>query len=218
MSAKSGHADDGEGMTPEVLKRAIEPFFTTKESGQGSGLGLSMAYGFLRQSGGDLKIESVPGGGVTINLYLPLKSGEPVQHEDKKPLVMDSVDTKKTILLVEDEEDVRLTTKLLLEARGFTVVEAVNGPTALRILESGAKIDIVFSDIVMPGGMTGTVLASHAYKLSPKLPVVLTTGYADEDVLKDPSIPDSVQVLSKPYDPQNLIALFDQILTEKRAD
>jgi CheY-like chemotaxis protein len=119
------------------------------------------------------------------------------------------------VLLVEDEEDVRTTTKLLLEARGFSVVEAANGPAALRVLESGVHIDILFSDVVMPGGMTGTVLASHAYRLFPALPVILTSGYADDEILNDPSVPESVQVLAKPYDPHALIALFDQINKEQ---
>lgn len=207
--------DDGLGMSPEVLQRAIDPFFTTKKVGQGSGLGLSMAYGFLRQSDGDMKIESTLGEGVAITLYLPIKEGEPVSHKKEISIAADVVERNVTVLLVEDEEDVRTTTKLLLEARGFSVVEAANGPAALRVLESGVHIDILFSDVVMPGGMTGTVLASHAYRLFPALPVILTSGYADDEILNDPSVPESVQVLAKPYDPHALIALFDQINKEQ---
>lgn len=206
--------DDGTGMSPEVLQRAIDPFFTTKKVGQGSGLGLSMAYGFLKQSGGDMKIESTPGNGAAITLYLPIKDGNPVSHEKRNLIIAEPAERKVTVLLVEDEEGVRETTKLLLEARGFTVVEAANGPAALRVLESGPSIDILFSDVVMPGGMTGTVLAANAYRLFPKLPVILTSGYADDEILNDASVPESVQVLAKPYDPQALVALFDQIIKD----
>ncbi|UWU66863.1 PAS domain-containing sensor histidine kinase [Bradyrhizobium sp. NC92] len=190
--------DDGEGMAPEITARAFEPFFTTKEVGKGSGLGLSMVYGFAKQSGGHVSIYSEAGLGTTVRIYLPRANTGGSQAdlpdgEDKAPRGYE------TILIVEDDPFVRSSVIRRVEALGYRVVAAVNGKDALQQLQGDPGIDLLFTDIVMPGGMSGWDLADQARRLRPGLPVLFTSGYALETlVAQGHARPQSI-VLTKPY-------------------
>lgn len=184
--------DTGTGMPPEVAARAFEPFFTTKPFGQGTGLGLSQIYGFVRQSGGFVKLESQSGAGTTVRLFLPFHAIEPDVPSPTLP------QSARTVLLVEDEETVRAITAEHLRDQGYGVLEAEDGPTALRLLTAAPSVHIVVSDYALPGGMTGAEVIEAARKLVPGLPALLMTGYAAGaslsglDVLRKPFVPEAL--------------------------
>ncbi|MDN3274878.1 PAS domain S-box protein [Frankia sp. RB7] len=190
--------DDGEGMTPEVIEHAFEPFFTTKEVGKGSGLGLSMVYGFAKQSDGHVSIYSEQGLGTTVRIYLPRAGGGPSPTD-----VLDNEDTAprghETILIAEDDPFVRSSVILRVEALGYRVVAAVNGQEALQRLRADPGIDMLFTDIVMPGGMSGWDLADQARRIRPGLPVLFTSGYALETLVEQGRAQAEAVVLTKPY-------------------
>jgi signal transduction histidine kinase len=197
-------ADDGEGMAPDVLARAIDPFFTTKSVGSGSGMGLPQAYGFARQSGGTLVLQSEPGAGTEITLYLP-RAVDSVAATGTQAQVPQRRADGETVLLVEDDPLVRDVVQPALEESGFSVLCADHGEQALRILESGQRIDIVFSDIVMPGTLSGIELAQAVRSDYPHIAILLATGYTEHAV----DIP-GVRLLAKPYDLAKAIgALLD---------
>ncbi|MGQ0534118.1 MAG: response regulator [Caulobacteraceae bacterium] len=202
--------DAGMGMTPEVLERALEPFFTTKEVGKGSGLGLSMIYGFARQSKGHVKIYSEVGRGTTVRLYLPrdLGSGEPAPV----PETAASDRGTETILVVEDDAQVRLLAAESLRERGYTVIEAANGAEAVASIDSGAHIDLVLTDVVMPGAMTGKEVAEHALQAKPNIKVLFTSGYADASVMRNRLVKAGARFLSKPYRGGQLAATVRSLL------
>jgi PAS domain S-box-containing protein len=190
-------ADTGTGMTPAVLARATEPFFTTKPPGKGSGLGLSTIYGFARQSGGHLTIDSEPGKGTAVRLHLPrslaegLPAGVPKAHGSPLPR------GGEAILVVDDNDNMRATAARNLAALGYRVRLAADGPAALSILRAGERIDLLFTDVVMPNGLSGYQLADTARALRPNLPVLFTSGFAAEDGGEtDVMHPDA---LRKPY-------------------
>jgi signal transduction histidine kinase/ActR/RegA family two-component response regulator len=202
--------DTGMGMTPEVRERALEPFFTTKEVGKGSGLGLSMIYGFARQSGGHVKIYSEVGLGTTVRLYLPRAAAE----EDQIPLAEAAATDQgtETILLVEDDAQVRLLATASLRERGYTVIEAANGAEAVALLDSEANIDLVLTDVVMPGAMTGKEVAEHALKVRPNVKVLFTSGYADASIMRNGMVQAGARFLSKPYRGSQLAATVRALL------
>ncbi|WP_298875405.1 ATP-binding protein [uncultured Bradyrhizobium sp.] len=190
--------DDGEGMTPEVIERAFEPFFTTKEVGKGSGLGLSMVYGFAKQSDGHVSIYSEQGLGTTVRIYLPrVGAGQSVadmpETDDAAPR------GHETILIAEDDPFVRFSVIQRVEALGYRVVAAVNGREALQRLRADPGIDMLFTDIVMPGGMSGWELAEQARRMRPGLPVLFTSGYALETLVEQGRAQAQAVVLTKPY-------------------
>ncbi len=190
--------DDGEGMTPEVIERAFEPFFTTKEVGKGSGLGLSMVYGFAKQSDGHVSIYSEPGLGTTVRIYLPrVGVGQSVaelpENDEAAPR------GHETILIAEDDPFVRSSVILRVEALGYRVVAAVNGKEALQRLRANPGIDMLFTDIVMPGGISGWDLAEQARRIRPGLPVLFTSGYALETLVEQGRAQAEAVVLTKPY-------------------
>ncbi len=171
-------SDDGVGMSRDTLQHALEPFFTTKPVGQGSGLGLSMVYGFVKQSGGGLKIYSEPGRGTSIQLYLPatdehVSAGD--QAHDDAPRASDG--HEEVVLVVEDDSNVRLFCLRCLNSLGYRTIEATNGPSALRVLASGEHIDLMLTDVVMPNGLNGPEVASAARKSIPGLKVLFMSGY-----------------------------------------
>jgi PAS domain S-box-containing protein len=170
--------DNGEGMKPEVLARAFEPFYTTKEVGKGSGLGLSTVYGFAKQSAGGARIESSPGGGTRVTLYLPAAS--PIGEDLTSDSPTDAAQQRGagSILVVEDDPDVREVSIAILENLGYRTFVARNGREALELLRNVDQIDLLFTDLVMPGGMSGVALARQARAIRPGLCVLLTTGYA----------------------------------------
>ncbi|WP_271619876.1 PAS domain S-box protein [Bradyrhizobium sp. CCBAU 51745] len=190
--------DDGEGMAPEVIERAFEPFFTTKEVGKGSGLGLSMVYGFAKQSDGHVSIYSERGLGTTVRIYLPRPGGgqslaDMLETDEAAPR------GRETILIAEDDPFVRSSVIQRVEALGYRVVAAVNGKEALHRLRADPGIDMLFTDIVMPGGMSGWELAEQARRIRPGLPVLFTSGYALETLVEQGRAQAEAVVLTKPY-------------------
>ena len=191
--------DTGEGMSPEVLNRAVEPFFSTKEVGQGTGLGLSMVYGFAKQSGGHLVLNSVEDEGTAIELYVPCsnKAAEPRTERKEQPEL--PAGNGERILLCEDDADVRRFSSETLSDLGYVVIEAHDAELALHALADSAPIDLLFTDIVLPGGRTGADLAREALVLQPKLKVLFATGYA-RSALEERQEPGSgIALLLKPF-------------------
>jgi CheY-like chemotaxis protein len=198
--------DNGSGMTPEVVDRAFDPFFTTKEIGKGTGLGLSQVYGFARQSGGDAVIESAPGAGTTVRIYLP--RAERVIDADADTETAAEANARGTILVVEDNAHVREMVAASIAALGYRTLIARNAREAMSTLLAGEPIDLLFSDIVMPGGMNGIDLAREAGALRPSLKILLTTGYAAvgrEAMIGDD---DRFPILNKPY---RMVELVDKL-------
>nr|WP_298687366.1 cache domain-containing protein [uncultured Dongia sp.] len=196
-------SDNGEGITPEILGRVMEPFFTTKAPGQGTGLGLSMAFGFAKQSGGHLKIYSEVGHGTTINLYLPRATGEAVQKTaEVEPAALPK--GRETILLVDDNEAVRKTAARQLIDLGYQVIEAEDAKQALDIMARGTSVDLLFSDVVMPGGLSGFDLAAKVTELYPPMRILLVTGFAEAAIKNGVAKESNLQVMSKPYRRQEL--------------
>ncbi len=191
--------DDGEGMRPEVVARAFEPFYTTKEVGKGSGLGLSMIYGFVKQSNGHVSIYSEPGLGTTVRIYLPHVASDAPGSEKIRPNEDAIPKGHETILIAEDDPFVRSSVIQRVEALGYKVVAAVNGNDALLKLKANPEIDMLFTDIVMPGGMSGWELADQARQIRPGLPVVYSSGYALETLVKEGRAPAQSIILTKPY-------------------
>lgn len=192
-------SDTGTGMSPAVRERAFEPFFTTKEMGRGTGLGLSMVYGFAKQSGGHATLYSEEGLGTTVNIYLPrLHSGVAVAAADVGQPDMQA-GTGEVVLVVEDDDRVRRLTIARLEELGYGVLEATGGASALDLLAQGRQVDLVFSDLVMPGGMSGYDLAAQVRSLYPGIKVLLTSGYAEELANSDRLMSEQLKVLRKPY-------------------
>ena len=218
--------DQGEGMTPEVMQRATEPFFTTK--GPGTGLGLAMVHGFVQQSRGRLELDSTPGKGTMVRMIFPLADGETVTGG----AVLDSTDaagsadgggagaeaaqpeedaSRPRILVVEDNEDVRELAESMLGAAGYAVMSAASGERALELLEEENDIDLLFTDVIMPGGMNGLQLAERVRARRPETPILITTGYMDE--LPSPtSRTQPLDVLSKPYRQEELLSRVRAIL------
>jgi PAS domain S-box-containing protein len=201
-------ADTGVGMTAEVLERAVEPFFTTKNLGHGTGLGLSMVYGFVKQSGGHVKIESAPNRGTRVRLYLPRSDAtvQPAVASETEAAEISGRD--RTILLVEDDAGVRAVTAAMLKELQFTVIEADNGSHALDIVDSKPDIDLLFTDIVMPG-MNGFELGRRARERRPQLPVLYATGYSASYTAPEKG----ADVLTKPYREADLLTKLRVLLT-----
>jgi PAS domain S-box-containing protein len=190
--------DTGSGMPPEVVERAFDPFFTTKEMGKGTGLGLSMIYGFARQSGGHLKIYSETGHGTTVRLYLPRAAK--VQPAAAKPSVPPQEHRgNETILAVEDEEAVLKLAVRNLRSMGYVVIEAADAAQAIELLGGDQPIDLLFTDVVLPGGMTGRQLADEARALRPDIRVLFTSGYTQNSIVHQGKLDPGVHLLSKPY-------------------
>ena len=197
-------SDTGVGMTPDVAARALEPFFTTKPAGRGTGLGLSQVYGFAKQSGGHVSIYSEPGHGTTVKLYLPRSSptAETAAAErDKSGLPPRGTET---ILVVEDNPDVRRLVRRQLSELGYTVHEASHGPEALRLIRSDLALDLMFTDIIMPEGMTGYELAQVARESRPGLKVLFTSGYTAIGAGQENDSRAGGPLLSKPYRKRDL--------------
>ncbi|TKV09503.1 HAMP domain-containing protein [Citrobacter sp. wls619] len=189
-------ADQGSGMSQEVKAQVFEPFFTTKQTGSGSGLGLSMVYGFVRQSGGRVEIESAPGQGTTVRLQLP-RAVVPVQVPVEPIAEHPATRGEKLILVLEDEADVRQTLCEQLHLLGYLTLEAANGEQAMHMLAASAEIDILVSDLMLPGGLSGADVVNHALKHYPQLNILLISGQ-DLRPAHNPALPD-VALLRKPF-------------------
>ncbi|BDA96520.1 ATP-binding protein [Citrobacter portucalensis] len=189
-------ADQGSGMSQEVKAQVFEPFFTTKQTGSGSGLGLSMVYGFVRQSGGRVEIESAPGQGTTVRLQLP-RAVVPVQAQAEPVEVHAANSGEKLVLVLEDEDDVRQTLCEQLHLLGYLTLEAANGEQAMHMLAASSEIDILISDLMLPGGLSGVDVVNHALAHYPQLSILLISGQ-DLRPAHNPALPD-VALLRKPF-------------------
>jgi nitrogen-specific signal transduction histidine kinase len=204
-------ADTGSGIPPDILGRVFEPFFTTKATGKGSGLGLSMIYGFAKQSNGHVEIASEVDRGTAVRLYLPRATRAPEQAPAAAPRSVPGVAAGELILVVEDNDNVRKSVVQQLQRLGYRTLEAEDGQAALAILESDPRIDLLFSDVVMPGGLSGRQLAAAVRRRRPDLKILLTSGFPDKagdaraGERKEP-------VLGKPYRQRDLALKLREIL------
>jgi CheY-like chemotaxis protein len=195
------------------LSRVFDPFFTTKEVGKGTGLGLSMVYGFAKQSQGHVKIYSEPGRGTSVKLYLP-KADPKSKISNQYPTSIVDLRGSELILLVEDSAPVREFTKSQLVYLGYRVLEATNSKEALQIIGEHADIDLLFTDVVMPGGMNGPELAQEARRLNPAMKVLYCSGYSENAIIHQALVQKDIQLLNKPYTRQDLAGRIRQVLTE----
>ena len=209
--------DTGSGMAPEVLAKAFEPFFSTKEEGKGTGLGLSMVYGFVKQSGGHVKIYSEAGQGTTVKVYLPrtlaaedaLAPLDPQQRQQ-------AVGGTETILVAEDDEAVRTTVVEMLTALGYRVLKASDAASALAVVESGVPIDVLFTDVVMPGTLRSPELARMARERLPNLAVLFTSGYTENAIVHGGRLDPGVELLGKPYTRESLARRIRQVIAAQK--
>jgi len=215
--------DSGTGMTKDVVDRAFEPFFTTKPTGVGTGLGLSMVYGFIKQSGGHIKIYSEPGEGTTIKLYLArLVDDTKIEHwippESHAATAEDAEPEKETILLVEDDEEVNRFATEVLREEGYNVISTHEGSAALRLLDANPHIKMLFTDVVLPGGMNGRQIADEALRRKPHLKVLFATGYTRNAIIHQGRLDADVELLTKPFTPDDLTRKVRQILDADSKD
>jgi len=199
--------DTGTGMPPDVIAKAFDPFFTTKPLGQGTGLGLSMIYGFAKQSGGQVRIESSEGEGTTVTIYLPRHLGE-ADRDDGAPQQLDAplAVAGETVLVVDDEPSVRILVSDLLGEFGYTALEAADGAGGLKVLESNARVDLLISDVGLPGMMNGRQMADAARVKRPDLKVLFITGFAETALLNNGQLEPGMSVLTKPFTVETLAA------------
>jgi CheY-like chemotaxis protein len=207
--------DTGAGMTPDVIARAFEPFFTTKPIGQGTGLGLSMIYGFVRQSGGQVRIYSEVGEGTTMCLYLPRHYGASEEGEGAPDLSQaPRAEQGQTVLVVDDEPTVRMLVAEVLEDLGYTAIEAADGSAGLKMLRSDARIDLLVTDVGLPGGMNGRQMADAARVTRPDLKVLFITGYAENAILGNGRLEPGMQVMTKPFVMEALASRIRELITK----
>ena len=192
-------SDNGSGMPPDVVARAFDPFFTTKPLGQGTGLGLSMIYGFARQSGGQARIYSEPGQGTAVCLYLPRHGGPAEAEHAAAPGEAPRAEHGETVLVVDDEPTIRSLVAEVLEDLGYVAIEAADGVAALAVLNSPARIDLLVTDVGLPGGLNGRQVANRGRVMRPALKVLFMTGYAENAVLSHGHLEAGMHVLTKPF-------------------
>ncbi|AWN49798.1 histidine kinase [Methylobacterium terrae] len=210
-------ADTGTGMSPEVIARVFEPFFTTKPIGEGTGLGLSMIYGFAQQSGGRVRIASTPGQGTTVSLYLPRHDGAVREPEETgAATALPRSDEGATVLVVDDEPTVRMLVTDILDDLGYTAIEAGDSAAGLRVLRSDVRIDLLVSDVGLPGGMNGRQMAEAARETRPDLKVLLITGYAETAILGEGKLGPGMAVLTKPFSVETMAARIRSIIEAGR--
>jgi CheY-like chemotaxis protein len=206
-------SDNGHGMPPEVVARVFEPFFTTKPKGRGTGLGLAMVFGFVKQSGGHIKIYSEVGHGTTIRIYLPRAEAAGSQRTgDAFDTVAHRAAASETILVVEDNIDVRRAVVRLLRHQGYRVIETDQVAGAIEALEAEPAIDLVLSDIVMPGGRTGIDLAEEIRARWPNVQIILTSGFSESLLKNGKNLPNNVSLINKPYRKDDLFRTLRKVL------
>ncbi len=208
--------DTGQGMSAAVIERAFDPFFTTKPIGQGTGLGLSMIYGFVQQSGGHVFLSSSQGHGTTVAIYLPRFVGSELASTDMK-IISPSVQAEPdiVILLVEDEPAIRQVMADVLIESGYHIIEAENGSSAMQHILSPTRIDLVISDVGLPGGMNGRQLAESARQYRAALKVLFVTGYAEQAMLTGERMEDGMEIISKPFNIETFVAKVHHILAKR---
>ena len=206
--------DTGTGMTPEVIAKAFDPFFTTKPLGEGTGLGLSMIYGFARQSGGQIRIYSEVGQGTTMCLYLPRHDEDaPAEEVTEFRTAPNPTGEGEVVLVIDDEPTIRMLVAEVLAESGYAVIEAPDGPAGLRVLESNARIDLLITDVGLPGGMNGRQVADAAREHRPDLKVLFITGYAENAVIGRARLDPGMFVLTKPFQMEVLADRIRDILS-----
>lgn len=206
-------SDTGGGIPEEILNRVFEPFFTTKAEGKGTGLGLAMVYGFVKQSGGHIKIYSEVGHGTTVKLYLP-RSVEAGQEQVPTPPDADP-QGQETILLVEDDPLVRAYAAAVLSSLSYNVLEAANGPEAIALVEAGARFDLLFTDVIMPGGMNGRQLAAELSSRMPGIKILYSSGYTENAIVHHGRLDPGVDLLAKPYRKADLAGKLREVLARQ---
>ncbi len=194
-------------MPPKVLEKVFEPFFTTKGVGEGSGLGLSMVYGFAKQSKGHITIYSEEGHGTTVKLYMP-RSHEAATQEDSKDDIREFEPGTERILVVEDDKNVRDIPVSILRNQGYVIVEAGDGKEAINRLKDGQPFDLLFTDVVLQGGMNGVEIAKEAKRIQPNIKVLYTTGYAENAVVHNGQLDPGVTLVNKPF---NRVELLEKV-------
>ncbi|MBE7157966.1 MAG: response regulator [Rhodospirillales bacterium] len=207
-------SDNGIGMLPEVIARAFDPFFTTKPVGQGTGLGLSMIYGFVRQSGGQVRITSEVGHGTMMCLYLPRHHGAAEEAEQPADLAeAPRAERGETVLVVDDEPTVRMLVTEVLEELGYTAIEAADGAVGLQIMQSDVRLDLLVTDVGLPGGMNGRQLADAGRVARPELKVLFITGFAENALLSHGHLDPGMHVLTKPFTMEALASRIRELIT-----
>jgi CheY-like chemotaxis protein len=210
--------DTGVGMPPEVIAHAFEPFFTTKPLGEGTGLGLSMIYGFAQQSGGQVRIYSEVGKGTTVCIYLPRHYGQvPIESREKVEAQLRS-EQGESVLVVDDEAMVRMLITDILEDLGYTAIEAGDSASGLKILQSDARVDLLVTDVGLPGGMNGRQMADAARLTRPDLKVLFITGYAENAVLGGGRLAPGMAVLTKPFPIETMALRIRSMIEAKDVD
>ncbi|MCC8939975.1 response regulator [Bradyrhizobium sp. Arg68] len=208
-------SDTGAGIPETIREKVFEPFFTTKDTGKGTGLGLSMVYGFIKQSDGHLKIYSEEGHGTSIKLYLPRSSGD--MEEAEPPAVVDARGGNETILVVEDDPLVRNYVSAQLEQLGYRTMVTANGPEALAAIDKGFVCDVLFTDVIMSGGMNGRQVADAVLAKLPSVRVLFTSGYTEDAIFHHGRLDPDVTLLAKPYRKSDLARMIRQVLTQPPA-
>jgi CheY-like chemotaxis protein len=207
--------DNGPGMSPEVAAHAFDPFFAINGMSKAPGLGLSQVYGFARRANGQARIVSRPGAGTRIEMYLPISAAVVAPPEEQLPSAgARPVSNRETVLVVEDNPDVLDSTVNGLSELGYQVKTATNAQAALDILRSDVGIEVLFSDVAMPGGMNGGQLAVEAQQIRPGLKVLLTSGYTASALSQDHDVPETLQVLPKPYGRDELASKLRLVIAE----
>jgi len=211
-------SDTGVGMDAGILSRVFEPFFTTKDAGKGTGLGLSQVYGFVRQSGGHVRVYSEVGQGTTVKLYLPRLTAEAAVAASPAPVRdISLLKGTETVLLVEDDEGVRAYSSGVLRELGYRVIEASDAASALKAMEMEPAIDLLFTDVVLPGGMHGRMLADAARQRRPGVPVLFTSGYTRNSITHNGRLDPGVQLVTKPFSYQELAERVRRALDARHA-
>jgi CheY-like chemotaxis protein len=205
-------------MAPDVIARVFEPFFTTKPIGEGTGLGLSMIYGFAKQSGGQVRIYSEVGQGTTVCIYLPRHHGE-IEDEgtSSRPIVLVGPEQGATVLIVDDEPTVRMLITDILEDLGCSAIEAGDSAAGLKILQSDVRIDLLVTDVGLPGGMNGRQMADAGRVVRPDLNVLFITGYAENAVVGNGHLAPGMAVLTKPFSVETMAARIRSLIEARRA-
>ena len=204
--------DRGAGMSPEVLRRVTEPFFTTKDQGKGTGLGLSMVYGFMKQSGGALRIESVEGEGTSVRMLFPCDDAKVEPRGSQPARGLADKRGNETILVVEDQPDVADYAETVLTEFGYSVLRAGNADEALALLDGTPHVDLLFSDLIMPGGVNGVMLAREVRRRRPRMRVLLTTGYAESSIERVDARGAEFDLIQKPYKRAELATKVRQVI------
>jgi len=206
--------DTGSGMPPAVLARAFDPFFTTKPVGMGTGLGLSMIYGFTRQSGGQVRIYSELGQGTTVCIYLPRHHGDAEATPEHSRAGTSENGKGQTILVVDDETTIRHLIDEVLDELGYTVIGAADGAAGLKVLQSGARIELLITDVGLPNGMNGRQVADAARSLRPGLKVLFITGFAENAAVGNGHFEPGMELLTKPFSLDALTTKVANMLKE----